>query len=597
MQIAVSFPPGSAGPKNRSFATSISTIKAIQLRYSIEKEVPITVIATRGFNINISQHGAVRKRQARDGVGREGTKSSIHQLHVLSLFFRLISQLQNLSILYGADYFTEEEWIKFDGLLHKGRYVLSDGPANNILDAPLNNILDVPLMTFEESKDDIKDTVVEIPPDESFCQTRSDSMVASEESVSSPPSEHGDSLPSPPDHTSEAPVETSDEDSCSRRTSTAELGPEPGSEPVASDSTEPTTVRSAEPEHKPETKSLPPSRYTQEQLDEVRAFNAGLTKAGHKARPKYNHVEDDCSSEWIEEYNEPSGEERSYPSPPPTERLARINTWAGGVAKLPPLPPSHVESPTPNRSLPIAPAVEVLAEQFIKAHGRPHKSLNDFYQPNNPNHQLKRPKSQTSMKTTKTFATLRSAAPSAIEQIWNASPANGIVLGNVYTAQSGAPQRGIRFEVRPGDHIKVTKYVSGIMYIGENLRSKERGQFPESIFQRGSSSSHRSVIAERAAPSFQRGLDQIENANAAEWDDVASIKRPEPAAPISRPHLGGGLAASKFSTADRTPPRQSTQAQRGNIESDMAGQIEQIINDKVCPLSHMHTWHGFTHVW
>lgn len=66
----------------------------------------------------------------------------------------LISQLQNLSILYGAHYFTEEEWIKFDSLLHKGRYVLSDGPASNILDAPL--------MTFEESKDDIKDTVVEI---------------------------------------------------------------------------------------------------------------------------------------------------------------------------------------------------------------------------------------------------------------------------------------------------------------------------------------------------------------------------------------------------------------------------------------------------
>jgi len=33
-----------------------------------------------------------------------------------------------LYMLYGADYFTNEEWFKIDLLLHKGKYVLTQGP-------------------------------------------------------------------------------------------------------------------------------------------------------------------------------------------------------------------------------------------------------------------------------------------------------------------------------------------------------------------------------------------------------------------------------------------------------------------------------------
>jgi hypothetical protein len=489
--------------------------------------------------------------------------------------------LQNLSILYGADYFTQEEWIKIDCLIHKGRYVLSDGPPSNILEEPL--------MTFEESRDDQEDTV-EIPADDSFCQTKSASIATTEETVSSPPSEHGDCLPSPLEPPSETPVETSDEDNYPHKMPTAELAAVGNPSTTAAPATvepaevepaevEPAEVEPAEVEPQPATSSHLPPGCTQEQLDEVRAFNAGLTKAGQKTRSKYQRVEEDPSDEWIDDYNGPSGAEQPYPSPPPTEREARVNTWADGVAKLPRSHPSpHIQSPTPNRSAPIAPAVEVLAEQFIKAHGRQPKSLNDFYQPNNPRHQVRRPESQASMKTTKTIASIQTAARTAIDQILHASAASssGIVLGKVYTAQSGAPQKGIRFEVRPGDHIKVLKFVSGIMYIGQNLRSKEHGQFPETIFKRDPSAS-------QPVPSLQRGLDQLENANAAEWDDVSSIKRPETTAPISRPYLAGGLAASRFSTAvDRTPPHQSTQAPGGDIASDMAGQIGKIINDKVC---------------
>lgn len=447
--------------------------------------------------------------------------------------------------------------------------MLSDGPPRNILEEPL--------MTFEETKDDQND-IVEIPPEDSFCQTKSDSIVISEETESSHPSEHGDSIPSP-ENNSETPIETSDEDVLPQPQPTADPA---ACEPETSNTTVQVTSQPVEAEPSPATNNRLPSGCTQEQLDEIRAFNASLTKAGHKSRPKYEPIVEDSPSEWIEDYNEPSRGDQSYPSPPPTEREARINTWADGVAKLPASP--NIESPTPSRLTPKAPAVEILAEQFIKAHGRQPKSLNDFYQPNNPNHHPKRPGSGASMKTSKTSSSIRTAAQSVIGQLMdgNAPPSNsGIVTGKVYVAQTSAPQKGIRIEVRAGDHIKVIKFVSGMMYIGENLRSRERGQFPESIFRRDPLASRQSAIAERTLPSFQRGLDQVENVNAAEWDDVSSIKRPDTAAPTSRPYLAGGLAASRFSTtADRVPARQSIHAPQGDIASDMAGQIGKIINDK-----------------
>jgi hypothetical protein len=37
-------------------------------------------------------------------------------------------------MLYGAAYFTEDEWIKIDGLIHKGQYVFTRGPQNNLLE-------------------------------------------------------------------------------------------------------------------------------------------------------------------------------------------------------------------------------------------------------------------------------------------------------------------------------------------------------------------------------------------------------------------------------------------------------------------------------
>jgi hypothetical protein len=267
----------------------------------------------------------------------------------------LIPRMQNLSVLYGADYFTEEEWIKLDSLLHKGRYVLSAGPPTNEAD-------EEPLMTFDDSKGEIKDTVmetkgevdntvvevkeeitesvVETPDDESFCQTRSDPMMDSDDqSLSSPVSQHGDSLPSRMKNTDETSADTSDEDSWPQPETTTEPTPESqaADSTVQSPEVQPQVEIEAPPQ--PETKTPQRSRYTQKQLDEVRAFNAGLTKAGHKTRPKYERAVEDFS-EWNQDYDEPLREELAYPSPPSTEREARVDTWAHGVAKLTSLSPT-----------------------------------------------------------------------------------------------------------------------------------------------------------------------------------------------------------------------------------------------------------------
>jgi hypothetical protein len=478
-------------------------------------------------------------------------------------------------MLYGANYFTDEEWIKIDGLVHKGKYVFTQGPPSNILEEPL--------MTFEETNEEEKD-VVQLPEIDAFDPTKLNSIIVTEEEASSPSSEQANSTssPFPAESPDETPLETSDEDSYVQRPSITE----PAAVPRTSDTTTSAPLPPAGISPRSETSNGLPPGCTQEQLDEVRAFNATLTKAGNKTRPKYAPVEEYPPEEWIEDFPEQSREEQFYPSPAPTEQEARINTWADGVAQEPNSTQApHVESPTPRRAARSkTPTVELLAEQFIKAHGRQPKSLNDFYQPNNPNHHPRRPESRASMTTGKTTKSIKSTAQSVVSQLINGNPTPqvGIVLGKVYTAQSSAPQKGIRIEIRAGDPIRIVKFVSGVMYIGENLRSKERGQFPEMIFKRASSVLHQqNATAKEAGATFQRGLDQVENVNAAEWDDVP-IKRAQSVASVARPYMGGGLAASRFSVlADRESASQNSQAQRRDIPADMAGQIGQMVNDKV----------------
>jgi hypothetical protein len=517
-------------------------------------------------------------------------------------------------MLYGADYFTEEELIKIDGLIHKGKYVFTSGPPSNILEEPL--------MTFEESKEETE-SQGQVQPVELLKETKVNNVVVTEEQVSSPSSEQADSIESRTRSPNETSAETSDEDSGlppppSTKEETPMFDFSEAATPAAGILTADTsaadipaagTQAKVEPqlEPRPRTENGLPPGTTQEQLDEIRAFNATLTKAGKKSRPKYKpepvEEEEEYPPVWGEDFAEPPVDEQSYPSPAPNEREARISSWAKEVSVGPQSPP--LQAPTPSRAPPAAPIVEVLAEQFIRAHGRPPKVLNDFYQPNNPEHNPKCSDSRASLRTSKTSKSVKSVAKSVVEQASSTSNGNSppsklsIEPGKIYTAQSSVSKKGIRFEVRSGDHIKVIKYVSGIMYIGVNLRSKEHGQFPETIFKRTAGATkgdslieqQRSLakaraVAQMAAAPTKHGLDEVENVNAAEWDEE-SIIRPRTTAPVapsnsSRAALGGGLAASRFSVlADSETQSLNSDAQQREFTPEMAREFGKIINDKV----------------
>jgi hypothetical protein len=528
-------------------------------------------------------------------------------------------------MLYGADYFSEDEWIKIDGLIHKGKYVFTNGPAKDLFEEPLINFDETPMK-------EVSISVSEVVPasDEQRMAT-----VLSEES--SPSSEKADSILSHAETSNETSAETSDEDSVPQ----LPVEVTPTFEPEAKETARPEVSQ----EPKPRSIGLPPG-FTQEQLDEIRAFNASLTKAGQKKKPNYEKVEDQ-SSVWTDA--EPSPEELGYPSPAPTEREARINSWADEVAEEEAATVPQIQSPAPVRAsgqavAPVvvssrsaaAPQIEARAQQFIQVHGRPPKSLNDVFQPNNPLHNPKRPKSQASVRTHKTHKSVKSVAKSVVTQLTPAPKGNpppsqlGIVLGKTYTAQSSAPRKGIRIEVRPGDNIKVIKFVSGIMYIGQNMRTNLLGQFPESIFKKAPGTAKEDALLERqravavlrvaetagASPAVPK-IDEVENMNAAKWNEVTPKRATAPsqsysvgekpvvptvdeiekvnaaewdevpitrAKPPSRPYVGGGLASSRFAVLaelDTKSVASEPEPERREITSAMEKEFGKMLDEKV----------------
>ncbi|KAF7959415.1 hypothetical protein EAE96_001034 [Botrytis aclada] len=49
---------------------------------------------------------------------------------------RILEEVKNgCCMLYGAEFFTEDEWVKIDALLHKGKYVFTNGPQKQLTDA------------------------------------------------------------------------------------------------------------------------------------------------------------------------------------------------------------------------------------------------------------------------------------------------------------------------------------------------------------------------------------------------------------------------------------------------------------------------------
>lgn len=171
--------------------------------------------------------------------------------------WKLTISAKGLSILYGADYFTEEEWIKLDGLIHKGQYVFTRGPQTNILDEEL--------MSF----DDFEDTILPTAPTQKELATVADRRVPTP--ISEKPSLNF-SEPTQNDTSADTSANASADEGYANVTPTiAEKAPSPAT---------------AAPTPAPAPANGGLAWYTQAQLDEVKAFNANLTRAGQKAGAK-----------------------------------------------------------------------------------------------------------------------------------------------------------------------------------------------------------------------------------------------------------------------------------------------------------------------
>lgn len=548
-------------------------------------------------------------------------------------------------MLYGASYFTEDEWIKIDGLIHKGQYVFTSGP-------PRTNLLDEveELMSFDDftakpngtsasaSSDATHGdtTELQVPSASSFgiiegpagtlnatsVDASSDDGSAKKDfelfdfSETTAPSSAGVSTDDDNTQKLADMFDLADINSNSLATTPSDAQPEKESnespEPNTQTHTEPqaetepeSTIESAtepviqeESAHEPVNESVelisesfePPKRepkllpkegglalgYTQAQLEELKAFNAGLTKAGEKGRPKNKRSEP----------REETAPEPAYEpewsmavSPTATENDDRIQSWASEVDANEPI---DVVSPTPRTVLPPV-TKAALVEKFVQVHGRPPKNLNDLAQPNNPNF---RPLDQRSVS--------RASNRTSIKSTGKASPKKGpgnpqlnVSPGTILVAQSSCiANTKMQIAVQAGDNIRVIKHVSGVMHIGENMRTKIKGQFNEAIFRRNAGQAaatalieQQRVIARRGtrAPSASTGmvsdgLDRVEGMNAAEWEEESVVSRPRTT--IAKPKIGG-LATSRYAVLDEVSDQQK------QIEKLARAEVGKMVNEKV----------------
>ena len=108
-------------------------------------------------------------------------------------------------MLYGASYFTEDEWIKIDGLIHKGQYVFTSGPATNILDSK-----DEELMSFDDANEKHN---LPVQATHTLDTTKEKTVVVAETEINSPTeSDRADSIHMPTETPNDTSVEPSSDE-------------------------------------------------------------------------------------------------------------------------------------------------------------------------------------------------------------------------------------------------------------------------------------------------------------------------------------------------------------------------------------------------
>jgi hypothetical protein len=430
-------------------------------------------------------------------------------------------------------------------LIHKGKYVFTNGP-------PLTNIVDQQLLSFEESNGDNN------TDDQKKDSSGEQGLLDSEEQLSAAPSSNGETH-------AETPNETSEESSSDEETA---IVPASTSIPPMFDFSEKSTPAASAP-------TEPSTKYTKEQLDEARAFLSEVQRGGKTKASNHAPVEGYASSCWTQE--PPT---QFSLSPDPTEREARTSSWASEV-NVAEAEDRAIEVQSPSITAPLnhVPPPNTPAQKFVKDNGRRAKKGNNaFYQPNNPQHKKggSRAESIISQKTVKIAkSTISASEPSpSISNSKSSMPKLNVLRGTVLKAQRDSPRTSkVVLDVRAGDQIRVLKHISGPMYYGKNMRTEFTGQFSEDIFKapipiEGAVAPKQAstpkvaspqtvasalVIAEKAlaaekAHARRVELDEIEERNAAEWDDVP-VRRQKTTLPVVV-KTASNVTASKFSVLE-----------------------------------------------
>ncbi|KAI9050631.1 hypothetical protein LZ554_005790 [Drepanopeziza brunnea f. sp. 'monogermtubi'] len=483
---------------------------------------------------------------------------------------RALEQVKmGLYMLYGASYFTEDEWIKIDGLIHKGKYIFTSGPPNsiNILDSK-----DEPLLSFDDTTG---------RANQSFDTAKEDSTVVTEKQLESPTESDVTEPAETPNDTSVEATEASSDDEPPKPadssvfdfsqwdppTKVEETPPVNVQEPVS----EPTEIPKREPVAIPAAGGLALG-YTQEQLDELKAFNATLTKAGKKQKPDY-------------EKGDPGSYNSEFASTATEEQETRINSWNDGVN-------AHglsQKSKTASQS-------GKLTDKFTKAQGRAPRVNDEVVHPNNPSPEFKPldrrlgpgfPSSGSSLK--------KSPVPTA--EFGRAERKLNVPPGTVLLAHRGQVKTSqMRLEILPGDQIEIYSHVSAKTHSGRNLRTGQKGHFAEDvIMQNPVEKANNAWVEQRRLGAQQKSrtlslssdihsLDRIENNNAAEWDEVPITRRSRPHVPVQPKPAGGlgGLGASRFAPL----LDEAKSVSSGSEQTDMVSrdEVSKLVDDKIAEI-------------
>lgn len=464
--------------------------------------------------------------------------------------------------MYGANCITEDEWITIDRLIRNVQY----GPARG----PTKHILDEPLISFPDSKDEAKDDVniqhAGLYPSKTLERY---AIIISEKQTHLPvcsepaaPTQFPAGAPSGP--FAETP---SDEGKTILRSI------EPAGQPHHQEQAKTSSGNITSPDGK-----LP--NCADDKFDQLKWSNAELTKDGWQSSSRSASVENsEKETDSPEPVKASKGELQTHSpeSDVGTKDLASLEVELLLHSKSWNQPPHHPS-----------------AGQFTRISDKP-KNIDDSCEANTPGHLVKRPGSRTSNTVTRTPKSLAdsSFAHSASSSEDVPSLPLELTPGTILVAQSSFPKKAkVHVDVQSGDSIKIIKKVSGIMYLGENLRTKHCGQVPSSVFQKwpqarkkNSPIEHHTAIAEpktlallanmtSSSSSVGNDLDKVEGMNAAEWDkDDASIAT----APVSlsRHELVGREHSVLANLEDQS------QGSEPNEQEVMRAMMNKMIDEKV----------------